>query len=233
MKFSEFAFSAKAAVIVGALATLVLSGCYTPKNPDAMHTKGLLGRKTPMREVTNVHVTQLPKHLRRVAILPFHPGNYEHIDFSVMERNFMMELGKRNLFEIVEVEADEMMAEFEEESFSSIESLPAELLSKLHQIYAIDGILLTDISYYRPYQPVGIGVRLKLLDGRTGEIVWAVDEIFDSSSPTVENSVKTYYLSESLIQYPLNATDTVIQSPARFSKYVAHSVFNTISLQKD
>lgn len=234
MIFSKFVPSFRSAMLAAACAVVVLSGCHTPKNPDAMNTHwGIKGKKTPKKMAENVHRTEIPSHLRRVAVLPFYRGSFDHIDFSLIERNFLLELGKRNLFEIVEISEEEMKSLFFQEEFSSVENLPSELITKLHHIYAIDGILLTDVSYYRAYKPVGLGVRQKLLDGRSGELVWAVDEVFDSSNPSVENAAKSFYLSESLIQYPLNATNTVIHSPTRFAKYVAYSIFDTISLQKD
>ncbi len=182
---------------------------------------------------TNVHRQELPEHLRRVAVLPFHKGNFDYVDFGEIERNFSLELIKLNRFEVVLVNPESMTELFAQERYSSIESLPTELLSKLHATYAIDGVMLVDVSYFSPYTPVGLGVRLKLLDGRTGDIVWAVDEVYDSADPAVANAAKVFYKAESIVSYPMNTADLAVNSPNRFSKYVAHSVFNTISLQNN
>ncbi len=216
-------------ILCVATAIVVLSisigGCKTVADFNARHDT-TIGKK---RRVENVHqVAKLPGHLRRVAVLPIHRGRYDHIEMKAIEENFRQEIIKRNLFEVVPVTAETMEEFFGSGSYSSIEHLPTKLLSKLHTAYAIDGVMLIDISYYNAYQPVGLGVRVKLLDGHTGEIVWAVDELFDSASPTVSNAARKYYQTRSTNQYPLQGSQTMLSSPTRFSKYVAEAIFGEI-----
>lgn len=185
-----------------------------------------LGKK---RQVQNVHQEQtMPSHLGRVAVLPLFQGRYEHIDMEELRENFLQEIIKRNVFEVVAVSPEAMQEMFGQRSYSSVEYLPTRLLAKLHHAYAIDGVMLIDVSFFRAYQPVGLGVRAKLLDGHTGEIVWAVDEMFDAANPAVSNAARKYFQTESVNPYPLQQTQTVLHSPARFSKYVADAVFGTI-----
>lgn len=212
---------------VALLAALLstIGGCKTVDNFNARNDT-TFGKK---HRVENVHQEdKLPEHLRRVAILPLHRGRYDHIEMASIEENFRQEIAKRNLFEVVHVTTDTMEEVFGTESFSSVEVLPTKLLSKLHAAYAIDGIMLVDISYYNAYQPVGLGVRVKLLDGHTGELVWATDELFDSANPQISNAARKYYQTQSINQYPLQKTQTVLHSPTRFSKYVAAAVFASI-----
>lgn len=215
-------------VLFAALAYLAfgLVGCKSVNGYNSRNDT-TYGKK---RQVTNVHQEGpvIPAHLRRVALLPLHRGRYDHIDMEPIEENFVQELGKQNLFELVSITPEEMREMFGERSYSSVELLPTQLLGKLHRVYAIDGVMLVDISYFNAYQPVGIGVRAKLLDGHTGEIVWATDEVFDSANPAVSNAARRYYQTQSVNQYPLQQTQSVLHSPTRFSKYVAAAVFRTI-----
>ncbi len=221
-------FSAKALIqliaAVGCLA-FALSGC---KSANALNSKfdTTVGKK---HTITNVHeVKTFPAHLRRVALLPLYKGRYDHIDMTVIEENFIQELGKLNLFELVPIQPEEMRELFGVERYSSVEILPTKLLSKLHEVYAIDGVMLLDMTYFNAYQPVGMGVRAKLLDGHTGELVWAADEVFDASNPAVSNAARKYFQTKSTTEYPLQRTTTVLHSTARFSKYVAYALFDTI-----
>ncbi|WP_309016719.1 hypothetical protein [Pelagicoccus sp. SDUM812003] len=210
---------------VAALCAVVLSGCKSVHSYNSRHDT-TLGKKD---KVQNVHRgTELPEHLRRVALLPLARGRYDHIEMGSIRDNFVQEIGKRNLFEVVAIEPERMEEMFGSEEFASVELLPTTLLSKLHTVYAIDGVMLIDISYYNPYQPVGIGVRAKLLDGHTGEIVWAADEVFDAANPAVSNAARKYFQTQSVNQYPLHHTQSVLHSPTRFSKYVADAIFSTI-----
>ncbi len=222
-------FSAKALLqLIAAsscLLLLTLAGCKTANSLNSRFDT-TVGSK---HKVTNVHeVKAFPAHLRRVALLPMYKGRYDHIDMELIESNFVQELGKLNLFEIVPIETKQMDELFGVERYSSVEILPTKLLSKLHEIYAIDGVMLIDVTYYNAYQPVGMGVRAKLLDGHSGELVWAADETFDGAEPAVSNAARKYFQTKSTTEYPLQRTQTVLHSTARFSKYVAHALFDTI-----
>jgi len=209
--------------------TLLLSGCGSVHTFNQKHDT-TFGKKA---EAVNVFQDDvLPAHLRRVAFLPIYKGRFDHVNMDAIEENFAAELTKRNLFEVVVVKEDTMKDLFQQGRFSSVENLPTKIISRLHSVYAIDGIVLVDVNHYNAYQPVGLGVAAKIFDGRTGRLVWAADHIFDSSNPAVSNAARKYYKTESLIQYPLHETQTVLHSPTRFSKYVANSIFASISLKK-
>lgn len=221
---------AKASHILCVATTIVVlattfSGCKTVNTLNS-HRDTTVGKK---HKVKNVHqVAHLPESLRRVALLPLHRGRYDHIDMESIEENFRQELAKQNLFEVISVTTETMEEVFGEESYSSIEVLPTKLLADLHTMYAIDGVMLVDVSFFNAYQPVSLGVRVKLLDGHTGRLVWSADELFDSASPSVSNAARKYFKTESVNQYPLHGTETVLHSPTRFSKYVAAAIFSTI-----
>ncbi|MDQ8186176.1 hypothetical protein [Pelagicoccus sp. SDUM812002] len=224
MNVSAKAFTQLLAVF-GCVLALALSGCKTANSLNSKFDT-TIGKK---HKVTNVHEAEiLPAHLRRVALLPIHKGRYDHLDLSPIEQNFVQELGKLNLFELIAVEPDKMEELFGVERYSSVEVLPTKLLSKLHEVYAIDGVMLIDLTFYNAYQPVGMGVRAKLLDGHTGELIWAADETFDGANPAVSNAARKYFQTQSTSAYPLQRTQTVLHSTARFSKYVAFALFETI-----
>lgn len=209
---------------------ILLSGCGTVHRINSQFDT-TIGEK---RKTTNVYQkAALPVSLKRVALLPIYKGSYEHHNFGLIEENFRLEIIKRALFEVVTVSPEVMGEMFSRERYSSVEYLPTDLLTKLNSRFAIDGLLLIDVSYFKPYQPIGLGIRAKLLDGNTGELIWAADEVFDSSSPAVSNAARKYYKTESIIEYPLQDTKTILHSPSRFSKYVANSLFSAIYLQKD
>ncbi len=230
MKRSSRPIATGLPILVAAL-TIFLSGCGTVVNRVNSQYDTTIGKK---RKTTNVYQRSvLPENLKRVAVLPMHKGSYGHLEMDLIEENFRLELVKRNLFEVVKVSPETMKEMFSKERYSSVEYLPTQLIANLHSSIAIDGILLLDVSYFNAYQPVGLGIRAKLLDGNTGEVVWAADEVFDASNPEVSNAARKYYKTESIIPYPLQSTQTVLHSPNRFSKYVANSLFSAIYLQNN
>lgn len=208
---------------------ILLSGCGTIHRVNSDYDT-TIGKKW---KTTNVHQDdELKGQLSRVAVLPMFKGEYDHMDLSLIEENIRLELAKLGLFEVISVDPEAMKELFAEERFSSIGVLPAQLIEKLHARYALDGLLFLDLSYFKAYQPVGIGIRAKLLNSDSGKLVWAADEIFDSSNPEVSNAAHKFYKKESIIAFPLQNTKSVLHSPGRFSKYVGNSLFSTINLQK-
>lgn len=208
---------------------VLFSGCGTIHQVNSEYDT-TIGKK---RKTTNVYQDgELSGQLSRVAVLPMFKGEYGHMDLSLIEENIRLELAKLGLFEVISVEPEVMKELFAEERFSSIGVLPVHLVEKLHARYAVDGLLLLDLSYFKAYQPVGIGIRAKLLNSDTGKLVWAADEIFDSSNPEVSNAARKFYKTESIIAFPLHNTKSVLHSPSRFSKYVGNSLFRAINLQK-
>ncbi len=195
-----------------------------------------LGKK---RKTTNVYQkAPLPDSLNRVALLPLYKGNYEHHDFDSVEDNFRMELVKRGLFEVVTVTPEAMGEMFAKERYSSVEFLPTDMLTKLSARYAVDGLLLLDLSYFNAYTPVGLGIRAKLLDGHTGELVWAAGEIFDASNPAVSNAARKFYKTESTIDSPLHDTQAVLHSPSRFLnmsriRFLARFIYKKIKVHQE
>jgi len=222
--------TAKASALAAAalLTLLCLSGCKTIHTLNSKYDT-TFGKK---QTVTNVHSQgkRMPEHLRRVALLPVFKGAYEHLDMASLEANLNRELAKRRAFELVVIEPSDMVELFSRERLSSVEVLPTKLLSELHEVYAIDGVLLTDVTYYDAYQPVSLGLRCKLLDGHTGEIAWSVDELFDGASPATSNAARKYFQTESVKGFPMQDTRSALQSMALFSKYVANALYDTLPL---
>ena len=71
------------------------------------------------------------------------------------------------------------------ERLSSYESLPEDFFDQLVNKYGANGVLLVDIHSYKPYRPISIGVRAKLVDLKSGEFMWAIDETVDGGDASV------------------------------------------------
>lgn len=220
------------ALLAVVLATLLAaSGCQSVNESVNRRFDANLGKK---HEVTNVYQDgeALNQRVSRVAMLPFYKGAYSHIDMEPVEQLFAAEIMKLRLFELVPVKPERLSELFSSERFSSVEALPENLLSRLEEAYGVDGALFIDVTHYQPYQRVSLGVRAKLVETKTGSIVWAADELFDAASPPVANAARLHYNTRSSIgPYPMNYSYYALDTPSRFAAYVAHALFSEISLQ--
>ncbi|MHC4226511.1 MAG: hypothetical protein ACYSW0_03710 [Planctomycetota bacterium] len=101
-------------------------------------------------------------------------------------------------------------------------------LSAIHEKLKCDGILVGTITEFRPYPHMAVGLRLKLLDLRDGQLLWALEQIWDSADKTVEKRTKNYFESEKREGFaPLREQLTAV-SPLEFIKFVSYEVAETL-----
>jgi len=74
---------------------------------------------------------------------------------------------------------------------------------------------------------MAIGLRLKLLNLRDGQLVWALEQIWDSDDKTIEKRIKKYFKSEKRSDFaPLHETLAAV-SPIEFIKFISYEVAET------
>jgi hypothetical protein len=170
----------------------------------------------------------MPSSVRRVALLPLYSGEWDHVDLTGLQQAFAAELGKHDQFEVVTVSPDRVHRIFGYDQVTSVEPISSDQFETLVREYGADAILFTDLTAYHPYRPLVMGVRCKLVESASVEILWSFDTVFDSGNPTVSTAARRYHLDESAPPYPLQNSSSILQSPLRYTKYVADAVFATL-----
>jgi len=103
-----------------------------------------------------------------------------------------------------------------------------EQLSEIRRTLNCDAILIGNVTEFNPYPHMTIGLRLKLIDLTDGQLLWALEQIWDTADKTTEDRIKTYYNRHLL---PGSATlreklGTV--SSLQFIKFVAYETAETL-----
>jgi hypothetical protein len=157
-------------------------------------------------------------------------GSLDELDAALTQ-----ELARTSLFELVPISRQTLDSHFGRRQFSSVEVLPDALLATLRTDYGVDGILFTDLTSYRPYQPIAIGLRSKLIDAHSGQVRWAFDHLFDAGNLETVRAAEGYYLATNppppVIEPKYYSGAAVLQSPSRFTKYVAWEAFRSLLSQ--
>jgi hypothetical protein len=176
------------------------------------------------------HVSRgaIPAAVRRVAVLPLHAAQSRATEVSGLEDAFRGELAGMERFEITPISRAEMTARFGRESFASSAALPEDFLARLRADFGVDGVLFLDLTQYRPYQPVAVGVRAKLVVAGDPVALWSFDSLFDSSRPEVANAARQFSSGSKRPGGADEDSTGVLQSPGRFAKYVGHAMFATL-----
>ena len=162
----------------------------------------------------------------RVAIVELdNNSSYPKISTDVIEKLYQA-VQKRQIFGLTLVH----------QSDSSWRSLQLDLDSKytLDQLSAIsetlkcEAVLLGTITEFRPYPHMIIGLRLKLIDLRDGQLLWALEQIWDTADKTTEYRIKDYFRSQKRAGYAPLYEQLATVSSLEFIKFVSYEVAETL-----
>jgi hypothetical protein len=200
------------------------AGCATPALDDPARVGPFFSPANHAGEA------QLPATLRRVVLMPLAGGGAAGPEsVAALDPVFLAELQKQNRFEIVPMTRDDCLHHFHAEEFSSTAALPANFLDFVRRQYAADAVLFVDVTVFKPYRPIALGVRAKLATlGDDVKLLWTFDNIFSTADAAVSNAARHHFLDSDRRGLPGDSTQAVLESPSRFASYVAAAMFATL-----
>jgi hypothetical protein len=172
---------------------------------------------------------RLPATVRRVLLLPVSGGRIVPEDTAASLENVLAtELLRAVRFEVVRLSRTECLQRFGSPEFSSAGPLPHDFMPTLARAFAVDAVLFVDVTAYRAYRPLALGLRAKLATVESTRLLWTFDDVFDADDVAVANSVRRYYETGGAGRGPLDSAHGALQSPNRFAAYVAAATFETL-----
>lgn len=148
------------------LAILVLAGCASTDEKYFLETDS----------DANVYVAPTgSKNISKIAIMPF-KGPTELIGQSVSDM-FVTEILRSQYYELVE---RSQMANVLSESELSLSGLSATKAAEVGGMMGADGVMIGTVSEYETVAYRGrtlpvVGISARLIDCKTGKIIWSVD----------------------------------------------------------
>jgi hypothetical protein len=201
----------------------LFSGCMTPSFDDP-------ARLGPFFTPANHTGEPSLGGLRRVVVLPIYGGSLAPVEtVAALDPVIIAALQQQQRFEVVSLSREQCQRRFHAGEFSSVAALPHDFLATLQREFAADAVLFIDITVFRPYRPIGLGLRAKLatLDANT-RLVWSFDNVFSADDPAVANSARKHFLGSDRGGVPADLSPGVLQSPVRFAGYAASAMFATL-----
>lgn len=89
--------------------------------------------------------------------------------------------------------------------------------------YRADYFLFGTITQYKEYDPPVLGLKLRMLSARTGEVVWAAEALYDAHAREVRELAEDYF-DRSGLRNCLYGPGLVFMSPEQFGRFVAAEV---------
>lgn len=195
----------------------------------------------PLEEMGSTSRIAWPPGMRRIVILPIYTTRPIGDAERDMDGIFRGEFSKVVKYEIVQVTRQEMRAIFNRDSFSSVEIIPPDLIQVLKLKYGADAVLFTDFTIFRPYRPLAIGVRTKIVDLKNMDVIWMADGIVDAAEPSVADAAMHFastgmqmnYVSPTIpkgkTREQSSGNQIILQSPRLFAGFVAHDAFSSLN----
>lgn len=103
-----------------------------------------------------------------------------------------------------------------------------EEISVMYKKLKCDGVLVGTITEFKPYPHTTIGLRLKLLDLRDGQLLWAIEQVWDSADKKTERRIKDYFKSQKRSDLASMYKDLVAVSSLEFIKFVSYETAETL-----
>jgi hypothetical protein len=115
----------------------------------------------------------------------------------------------------------------------SLEELAADRLTlkrleSIRQAVKADAVLVGAVTRYEPYPHMTVGLHLCLFDLNDGQLLWAVQHLWDCSQRQIEQAMKQFFRSQLRSGYEPLEWRLAMVSPRHFRRFVAYQVGRTL-----
>lgn len=198
-----------------ALLILVLvCGCESEEDADGMANSYYLN---PTKDLHK---------LGRVALVEMGGASgYPEIASEITNALFL-DVQKRQAFGVMVVHRDDPAWQNLQENLDFLQALRQ--LVAAREALGCNGLLLGTVTEYRPYPHMAIALRLKLLDLTDGQLLWGLEQVWDSADRSIQKRIKAYLKERQRAGQSELREELVVVSPLNFCKFVAYEVAGTL-----
>ncbi len=139
-------------------------------------------------------------------------------------------IGKKHLFSMQTVyEAD---SDWQSLNMGRIKTFSMQQWAALRQQMKADAVIFGTITRYRPYPQMLAALNVKMVDVREGKLLWAIEEVWDSTDKNTELRIKEFFETEMRTGYQPMNWQVVLNSPKAFHKYIVYEISRTLPENK-
>jgi hypothetical protein len=103
-----------------------------------------------------------------------------------------------------------------------------EELMAAHKLLGSDALLMGTVTSYSPYPRMAMGLRLKLVDLRTGQLVWSIEQMWDTADKATEERIKKYFDKQLRSDFSPIGEQLATLSPINFVRFITYEVMETM-----
>lgn len=107
-----------------------------------------------------------------------------------------------------------------------------EQLAAIHKSLKADAVLRGTVTRYEPFPHLIIGLRLELTDLTDGQLLWALEQIWDAADQSTQARIRDYYKTSLLPKADSLEVGLGTVSSLRFIEFVTYEVAKTVKAQR-
>jgi hypothetical protein len=162
----------------------------------------------------------------RVAIVELgNESSHPRISADVTEALFQ-ELQKKQVFSLAVVRQNEPAWRSLQLDLNSLYTL--DQLSEIRRTLKCNAVLIGTITEFKPYPHMAIGLRLKLIDLKDGQLLWALEQVWDTADKTTEYRIRNYFRTQMRSGFAPLREQLLAVSSLEFIKFVAYEISETL-----
>lgn len=86
----------------------------------------------------------------------------------------------------------------------------------------VDTVLTGTVTSYAPYPHMAMGLNLKLIDLRNGQVVWSIERVWDTADKATQQSIKKYFERQLRSDFSPLDEQLALISPINFVRFVTY-----------
>ncbi|MBP8604278.1 MAG: hypothetical protein KBI46_00365 [Phycisphaerae bacterium] len=163
------------------------------------------------------------KALGRTALVELaHHSSAYRVESDVTEALFE-EIQKRQIFGLTRIRQDDPA--WRSMPIEADGSYTPEEMAWMRKTFKCNAVLTGTITQFEPYPHLTLGLRLRLVDLSDGQLLWAVEQVWDSTDKSTLDRIEAYYNPKHLFFDSSNLGGQLGSiSSLKFFKFVAHEV---------
>ncbi len=201
------------------LALSVLAcGCKSPNANNGMANSYYLNPHKDLATLGRVALVELDNN-----------SGYPTVSADLTEALFVA-LQKKQIFGLSVVHQDDPAWRGLQENLDSLQALKQ--LLAMRDALKCNGLLVGTVTQYQPYPRMAVGLRLKLLDLTDGQLLWGLEQVWDSADADIRQRIRQYSSDELRSGWTTLQDEMVVISSLKFGKFIAHEVAETLERKK-
>jgi hypothetical protein len=171
------------------------------------------------------------RRLGRVALVELDGNAAAYPQFALeMTDALFLAVQKEQLFGLSAVRRDDKEWQALQENLNSAEALRQ--LAAIREMLRCNALLTGTVTQYRPYPHMVIGLRLQLLDLTDGQLVWGLEQVWDTADRSVQKRIKAYAKGQVRSGAEPIREELVAMSSLNFAKFVAYEAARTLERER-